>query len=220
MIPKLVFAIDTNKVDQAINLAKKAIIGGADIIEAGTPLIKIGGVNIVYLLRKKYPSTPIYADLKVIDFPELEIIDYFSAGASIVSLMAFTNNQNIIKALNLTKSYNKKIWVSTMGYYNTELIKRVEELKRIGVDNIIAHGSGEQDCAFDDLIKKTKLISQVNGIKLIVGGGITKSNIDKILRYKPRVVIVGRGISMDKDIKTSTLSIKKRILRYTNQERS
>ena len=204
--------------DQAIHLANRAVIGGADIVEAGTPLIKIGGINVINLLRKKNPTTPIHADLKVIDFPELVLIDYFSAGASTVSMMAFTNNQNIVKSLNLAKSYNRKIWVSTMGYPKSELKKRLEELIIMGVNHIIAHGSGDLDHAFDDLIKRAELISQTDGAKLIVGGGITESNIDLILRYKPQVVIIGRGISMHKDIKTATASIKKRILRYVGEE--
>jgi len=214
MIPKLVFALDTNKVDQTSHLAERAILGGIDIIEVGTPLIKIGGLKTVDLLHETYPTIPIYADLKVIDFPEMEVVDFFEAGASFVSVMAFANNYNVLEALELAKSYDKKIFISLMGYPKSELKKRVIELINLGVDYIIAHGSGKPVDAFNDLLEKLELIHAIGNFELIAAGGINESNIDLVLSYRPRMIIIGRGISMQRDIPSAVMHIKKRLLNF------
>jgi 3-hexulose-6-phosphate synthase len=217
MAPKLIFALDTIRVNQ-VSLARRTILGGVDIIEVGTPLIKISGLKIVELLHKKYPNVPIYADLKVMDFPEMEVIDFFEAGALFVSIMAFANNNTILKAFELAKSYDRKIFVSLMGYPECELKKRVKELSKLGTEYIIAHGSGEPEDAFRDTLRKIKLVHQIDDVKLIAAGGINESNIDSILRYHPKIIIIGRGISMQEDITSAVMRVKEKILNYQNSE--
>ena len=219
MTPKLIFAVDTDQLDHVNNLVREAIQGGVDIIEVGTPLIKKNGLNIVDLLHKKYPTIPIYADLKMMDFPEMEIIDYFVAGSSFVSVMAFSNNQNILKAFAIAKSHDKKIFVSLMGYPECDIKRRVKSLSELGTEYIIAHGSGETEDAFNDLKRQIELINPIDNIKLIVAGGINELNIDSILRFQPEIIIIGRGISKQKDITSAIIRIKERILNYQNNER-
>lgn len=214
MTPKLVFPLDTNKANQVSNLIKRAILGGVDIIEVGTPLIKLSGLKIVDSLHKTYPNIPIYADLKVMDFPEMEVPDFFEAGASFVSVMAFANNYNILKAFELAKLYNRKIFISLIGYPAVEVKKRVGELYRLGAEYIIAHGSCEPENAFNELLRKIKLIYPINGAKLIVAGGINELNIESILGYHPKIIIIGRGISTQEDITSAVMRIKEKILNY------
>ncbi|ODS40210.1 hypothetical protein BEH94_07380 [Candidatus Altiarchaeales archaeon WOR_SM1_SCG] len=219
MLPKLIFALDTTKVDQASHLARMATAGGADIIEVGTPLIKIEGVKIVKLLHTAYLDIPIHADLKVIDFPDMEITDFFSAGASSVSVMAFANNNNILKALEIARSYGGEIFVSTMEYPNFELKNRVEELSKLGVNYIIAHASGDPKDAFNDLLQKIKILRPFDNFNLIVAGGINEGNISLILSYHPKIIIIGRGISTKKDVTSAVMRIKGKILNYHQKER-
>ena len=213
-VPKLVFAIDASmEINKIINIVKEGVLGGADIIEIGTPLIKIHGVKIIDLVHKAYPNIQIYADLKVVDFPEIVIPKFFSAGASLISVMIFATKRNIQKALELAKLYNKKILISTMGYPTSELKTRIEELSRLGVEYIIAHGSGEPNEAFYDMLKKLKIMSTIHNIKLIAAGGINKSNLYKILDYNPEMIIIGRGI-IKKDIKIEIKYIKEKMIKY------
>jgi len=108
-----------------------------------------------------------------------------------------------------------------MGYPELGLKKRVRELSKLGADYIIAHGSGESKDAFDDLFKKIKLIDQIDDVKfkLIVAGGINEMNIDSILRYHPKIIIIGRGISMQEDITSAVMRVKEKILNYQNSGR-
>ncbi|RLI78302.1 hypothetical protein DRP05_07660 [Archaeoglobales archaeon] len=213
-VPKLVFAIDVSmEINKIINIVKEGVLVGADIIEIGTPLIKIYGVEIIDFVHKAHSNIQIYADLKVVDFPEIVIPKFFSAGASLISVMIFANKGNIQKALELAKLYNKKILVSTMGYPISELKTRIEELSQLGVEYIIAHGSGEPHEAFYDMVKKLKIMATIHNIKLVAAGGINRSNLYQILDYNPEMIIIGRGI-IEKDIKTEIKYIKEKMLKY------
>ena len=64
MRPKLQVALDLLELDRAVQIAKESVEGGADWLEAGTPLIKSEGMDVVRLLREKFPEQTILADMK------------------------------------------------------------------------------------------------------------------------------------------------------------
>ena len=53
---KLQVALDFIELDRAIATAKAAVAGGADYIEAGTPLIKSEGLDSIRKLRALFPD--------------------------------------------------------------------------------------------------------------------------------------------------------------------
>jgi 3-hexulose-6-phosphate synthase len=63
---KLQLAMDTLDGDEALNLAS-SVAPFADILEAGTPLIKSVGIDIVRKLKSAHPDKIILADLKSSD---------------------------------------------------------------------------------------------------------------------------------------------------------
>ena len=67
MKPILQVALDLLNAHRALNIAKDAIEGGADWLEAGTPLIKSEGMDIVRKLKHSFPEKillKIYLGLK------------------------------------------------------------------------------------------------------------------------------------------------------------
>ncbi|RLF32546.1 MAG: bifunctional hexulose-6-phosphate synthase/ribonuclease regulator, partial [Thermoplasmata archaeon] len=50
MMPILQVALDLLNAHRALNIAKDAVEGGADWLEAGTPLIKSEGMDVVRML--------------------------------------------------------------------------------------------------------------------------------------------------------------------------
>ncbi|MFN3740381.1 MAG: orotidine 5'-phosphate decarboxylase / HUMPS family protein [Thermodesulfovibrionales bacterium] len=84
-MPLLQLAIDLVVAERAMDIARKA--GGYfDILEAGTPLIKSAGIEIVKRLKKEFPQKIIFADLKIMDAGALEAAIAFEAGADIISV--------------------------------------------------------------------------------------------------------------------------------------
>ena len=62
MKPVLQVALDLVHGERALPIAADAVKGGADWIEAGTPLIKSEGMDIVRKLKKAFPLMPQKAD--------------------------------------------------------------------------------------------------------------------------------------------------------------
>jgi 3-hexulose-6-phosphate synthase / 6-phospho-3-hexuloisomerase len=65
--PVLQVALDEVNLHRALGYAREAVAGGAQWVEAGTPLIKSEGMEAVRRLKKEFPDQVIVADLKTID---------------------------------------------------------------------------------------------------------------------------------------------------------
>ncbi len=72
MEPVLQIALDFIVLDRAIKLAEESVLGGADWLEAGTPLIKSVGLDAVRELRRRFPNHVIVADMKIMDAGRIE----------------------------------------------------------------------------------------------------------------------------------------------------
>ena len=73
MKPILQVALDLLNAERAITIAKDAVKGGADWLEAGTPLIKSEGMEIIRKLREQFPGKTIVADMKTMDAGATEV---------------------------------------------------------------------------------------------------------------------------------------------------
>ncbi len=65
--PILQVALDFANLSQALRVAEEAVAGGAQWLEAGTPLIKSEGLGSVRELKKRFPDHTIVADMKTMD---------------------------------------------------------------------------------------------------------------------------------------------------------
>ena len=72
-MPHLQVALDLMQLNRAVAIAREAVEGGADWIEAGTPLIKSEGAEAVRALRREFPSLKIIADTKTMDTGSFEV---------------------------------------------------------------------------------------------------------------------------------------------------
>ena len=79
--PILQVALDVLEIDRALQIAKEAIEGGADWIEAGTPLIKSEGMDAIRKLKEAFPGYVILADMKTMDTGAMEVEMAAKAGA-------------------------------------------------------------------------------------------------------------------------------------------
>ncbi len=111
MEPVLQVALDHMHLRRALLAAKEAVQGGADWVEAGTPLIKSEGVDAVRALRKAFPGRTIVADLKVMDTGALEVEIAAKAGADVVTIMGVTDDATIAEAV---KAETEKVKETTV----------------------------------------------------------------------------------------------------------
>ena len=71
--PVLQVALDFENLSRALPAAREAVEGGADWVEAGTPLIKSEGLDAVRELKKAFPDRRIVADMKLMDTGAFEV---------------------------------------------------------------------------------------------------------------------------------------------------
>ncbi|MCJ7571729.1 MAG: orotidine 5'-phosphate decarboxylase, partial [Candidatus Thermoplasmatota archaeon] len=143
MKPILQVALDLLNEHRAIQIAKESVKGGADWLEAGTPLIKSEGMDIIRKLREAFPDKTIIADMKTMDTGALETEMAAKAGADVVVLLAAADNSTIQDAIKSARKYGIKIMIDLIGV--KDKIKRAQELEELGIDYICIHiGIDEQ----------------------------------------------------------------------------
>ena len=139
MKPVLQLALDFLNLQRALRVAREALQGGVDWLEAGTPLIKSEGLNSVRELRRLFPRTTIVADMKTMDVGRIETEAAAKAGANIVCVLAQASNSTIEECVKAGKNYGAKIEADLIGISEENIARRAKEVEGLGVDYIGVH---------------------------------------------------------------------------------
>ena len=209
-------ALDLINLHRALAIAKAAWNGGADWIEAGTPLIKSEGMNVIRELREIFPKTTIVADLKTADTGAIETEIAAKAGADIVSILGIADDTTIKEAVRSGRKYGCKIMVDLLGVEDP--IKRSIDIEKLGVDYLCIHvGIDEQMVGKNPLDLLTSIVKNVD-IPVAVAGGLNSETVVDMVNAGASIIIVGGAITKAKDVKRATEDIKKAILEKTKVE--
>ncbi|MCD6237689.1 MAG: orotidine 5'-phosphate decarboxylase, partial [Thermoplasmata archaeon] len=92
-------ALDLINAHRALQIAKEAVDGGADWVEAGTPLIKSEGMEVVRKLKQSFPEKTIVADMKTMDTGAVETEMAAKAGADVVCILGASDDETIKDSL-------------------------------------------------------------------------------------------------------------------------
>ncbi|UCH71813.1 MAG: orotidine 5'-phosphate decarboxylase [Thermoplasmatales archaeon] len=202
-------ALDLLNEDRAINISKDSVKGGAEWVEAGTPLIKSEGMDIVRKLKQLFPDKTIVADMKTMDTGALETEMAAKAGADVVCVLAASDNSTIQDALKSARKYGAKLMVDLIGV--KDKIKRSQELEKIGVDYLCMHvGIDEQMLGKNPINVLNSVIKKTN-VPVAVAGGLNSETVADVVKAGASIIIVGGAITKAKDVKKATEQIKKAI---------
>jgi 3-hexulose-6-phosphate synthase/6-phospho-3-hexuloisomerase len=183
--------------------------GGADWLEAGTPLIKSEGMDIVRQLREQFPGKIIVADMKTIDTGALETEMAAKAGADVICLLAASHDSTILDAVKSARKYGVKIMIDLIGV--SDIIKRAKELERLGADYLCIHvGIDEQMHGKNPRHILSLLVKQIN-LPIAVAGGLNSETVNDMVRIGARIIIVGGAITKAKNVSEATKLMKKAI---------
>jgi len=200
--------LDMPSISEALTIGGKAVEGGADIIEAGTPLIKKEGIGAVRRLRSGL-GVPTLADLKIIDFGMTEAQFAFDAGADIVTVLGSATTKTIEEAVDVAHSCGGKIAVDLIGVY--DVIASYNHVLPLKIDYLyLQSGFGEAvegKMPLDDV----KKLFDVSKVPLGVAGGLDAENIGRALLPGVEVFVVGGAITQVSDPATETQKLKKLI---------
>jgi len=202
-------ALDLLNEHRALKIAKDAVAGGADWLEAGTPLIKSEGMEIVRKLKENFPKKTIIADMKTMDTGAFETEMASKAGADVVVILAASDDSTIKDALKSGRKYGTKIMVDLIGV--KDKVKRAKELEKMGIDYLCIHIGIDEQMIGKTPLETLKSIVKNTSVPVAVAGGINSETAADVVKNGASIIIVGGAITKAKDVKKATQQIKKAI---------
>lgn len=196
--PYLQVALDNPNIDAILNVIKQLPNSDHLILEAGTPLIKRYGLDVISKLREAKPDAFIVADLKTLDTGNLEarMVADATADAIVVSALApIATINKVIEEAHKTGIYavldtlNQPDPVSVLKQLD-DLPDVVELHRAIDIENT-EHAWGS--------IEGIKAISPK--ILVAVAGGVRVDTIPGALDAGADILVVGRAITNAKNIR-------------------
>ncbi|MBU4492409.1 MAG: orotidine 5'-phosphate decarboxylase [Euryarchaeota archaeon] len=200
-------ALDVLETERALQIAKEAVEGGADWIEAGTPLIKSEGMDAVRRLKATFPEHVILADMKTMDTGALEVEMAAKAGADIIILLGSADNSTIQDAVRSAHKYGVKLMADLLS--SGDPSKRAIELVDLGIDYINVHVGIDQQMMGEDpvrILKELKL-----DVPVAVAGGLDAQSAAEAVLSGARIVIVGGNIVRSSNVTASARAIRESI---------
>jgi len=210
MKPILQVALDLINSSRALTIAQESVDGGVDWIEAGTPLIKSEGLDIIRTLSKQFPNHTIIADLKTMDTGSLETEIASKAGADIVCIMAAAADSTIEEAVATAKKYSTKIMVDLLGVNNP--IERGIHICELGVDYLCVHVGIDQQMIGKKPHGIVRELSKKTTLPIAVAGGINSETAVDAINAGASIIIVGGAITKAEDVTEATKLIKQAML--------
>lgn len=198
MKPVVQVALDVVDVKQAMKIGRLAAKGGVEWIEAGTPLIKVAGLEIVRRLRRAFPKKTIVADMKIMDTGALEVELAAKAGADVVCVLGAAADATISEAVTAARKHGVKVLVDLIAVADPRA--RAEEVEKIGADYICVHVGIDQQKLGIDPLEQLRTVAGSVKVPIAVAGGITAKTAPEIVRHGASIVVVGGAITKSKDV--------------------
>jgi 3-hexulose-6-phosphate synthase len=191
--PLVQVALDSLDYDQTLALARQAA-PYVDIIEIGTPCLKVNGLGLVKALREQHPDKLLFVDLKTMDAGYYEAEPFFKAGADITTVLGTADLGTVKGVVDVANAYGKQAQVDLINV--TDKTARAQEAVRLGAHIIGIHTGIDQQLAgqtpFADL---AVLVGLGLNVKVSVAGGIKQSTIEQVVKAGPNIVVVGGAIT-------------------------
>jgi 3-hexulose-6-phosphate synthase/6-phospho-3-hexuloisomerase len=199
-------ALDLLDLKRALQIAQESVDGGADWIEAGTPLIKSEGIQAVRSLRDHFKKATIVADMKVADTGAIEVEMAAKAGADIVCILADADDAVVADAVRAARLYGIRLMADLINTPDPKA--RAVQLESMGVDIICAHVGIDQQMTGKDSLALLSTLAGTVHIPVAIAGGIDAEGAAEAIRRGAGIVIVGGWIVRSADVTGSTRKIR------------
>jgi len=206
---RLQIALDFTEISRAMKVARAVAASGADILEAGTPLIKSEGLDSVRALRKEFPRLPIVADLKTMDTGRIEVEAAAKAGAKVAIVMGAASDATIKECIEAGEAYGIEIGVDLLGV--ADQVKRARDVEKWGAHHIGIHTPIDEQMQGLDPFGLLREVRKAVSIPIAVAGGINSETAPEAVKAGADIIIVGGAITKSKDPAQATKIIKKAV---------
>jgi 3-hexulose-6-phosphate synthase/6-phospho-3-hexuloisomerase len=207
MRPVLQVALDLMHLRRAEDIAREAVAGGADWIEAGTPLLKSEGAEALRALRRAFPGKTIVADMKTMDVGGFEVEIAAKAGADIITVMGASDDGTIAEAVATAKRYGARIMVDMMAVDDVE--RRCRESQGLGAEYVCVHvGIDEQMHGRGAPLERIRAASDSCSLPVAAAGGLNTESVVPAMEAGASILIVGGAIIKAKDVRAAAVAIR------------
>lgn len=207
--PEVQLALDFANLSQALRVAHEAWDGGVRRLEAGTPLIKSEGLDVVRKLRAEFPEATIVADMKVMDAGRAEVEMAAKAGANVVAVLGAASDATIAECVEAGKRYDAQIMVDLIEVKDPAArAKRAEEL---GAALVGVHCPIDVQMQGGDPMCALREVAAAVSIPIAVAGGLNSETAPQVIAAGASIAIIGGAIIKAQDAKAASETIIKAI---------
>ncbi|MBU7032095.1 MAG: bifunctional 5,6,7,8-tetrahydromethanopterin hydro-lyase/3-hexulose-6-phosphate synthase, partial [Theionarchaea archaeon] len=200
--PYLQVALDLTSEEQVKQIIEKLPVRERLLLEAGTPLIKNCGIDIVEKIRKMREESFIIADLKTLDVGRLEVKMAADATADAVCISGLGPNESIEKSIQEAQRQGIYSIVDFMNVADVE--KKLKSLhykpdiallhRNVDVETAARERGEEPETKWGNISTIKKMVKLVS-----VAGGITPKSCSEALEKNADIIVVGRYIIRSQD---------------------
>lgn len=185
-------ALDTLDFAATVALAEQ-VAPHVDILEIGTPCLKVNGIALLHELRRRFPARRILVDLKTMDAGEYEATPFYAAGADYCTVLGTADDGTIRGVVAAAARHGKLAQVDLINVPDKRA--RAAEIAALGAQVIGVHTGLDQQAAgqtpFADLAAIRSL-----GLDLVVSvaGGIKRETVARALEAGAGIIVAGAAI--------------------------
>lgn len=216
MEPILQVALDFLELSRALKAAREAVKGGAQWVEAGTPLIKSEGLESIRALRREFPKTYLIADLKTLDAGRAEFEAAAKAGANCATVCSTGSDSTILECIEAGRNYGIDVAVDLLGVHGDAQIELARRCEEWGAHHVGLHLPIDDQMRGGDPAAALKRLRPKVGIKIAVAGGINSENASDVAANGADILIVGGSITKSADAEKATRTILEAVRKRTS----
>ena len=202
-------ALDFVDLPRAVAVAREAVAGGCDWVEAGTPLIKAEGLNAVRELKAAFPDRTIVADMKTMDAGRVEVEYAAKAGAGVVGVLGAASDSTIKECAEAARNYGCKLIVDMIEV--ADPVERAKAAEAFGADYIGIHTAIDQQMRGEAPLEVLRRVAEAVSIPVSVAGGINSETAAAAVEAGAAIVVVGGAIIKATDAATAAAEIRRAV---------
>ncbi len=205
--PVLQVALDLDNLHRAMQIAREAAEGGAQWLEAGTPLIKSEGLEALRALRREFPRHTLIADLKTMDVGGTEVEMATKAGADIVTVLALADDGTFREAIEAGRQYGSQVMGDLINM--PDKVTRARELEALGVGYLNLHIGIDTQMkgeAAKGLAELADIVAATD-LPVSVAGGLNLATAPEALKAGAAIIVVGGALTKAEDVTGATRAL-------------
>ena len=202
-------ALDLVDLPRALLIAREAVAGGADWVEAGTPLIKAEGLQAVRELKAAFPDKVVVADLKTMDAGRIEVEYAAKAGAGVVGVLGVASDATIKECSEAARNYGCRLIVDMIEV--ADPVARARRAEELGADYVGIHTAIDRQMRGEAPFAALRRVAEAVSLPVSVAGGITSETAAAAVAAGASIVVVGGAITKSEDAPAAAAAIRRAV---------